>query len=127
MRMTEQEYREWVASRTEKLPVLPKVPRKQRSMNKTEGSFAWQLEAQVREGEITAYRYEALKFRMADHTFYTPDFMVIHNDGSLELIEVKGPHIREDAMIKFKVAREMFPWFKWSLMQKEREGWIKLY
>jgi len=54
-------------------------------------------------GEIVAYWFEAFKFRLADNTFYTPDFFVVMADMTIEFHEVKG-HWEDDARVKIKVA-----------------------
>jgi hypothetical protein len=90
-------------------------------MNKTEAAYADNLEAKKKAGVIIDWKFEALKFRLADRTFYTPDFLVI-NKGNMELIEVKG-FWRDDARVKIKVAREMFPWFVWTAVMVYRGGW----
>jgi hypothetical protein len=77
-------------------------------MNKMEQAYAHHLELLLRSEEIKWFRYEALKFRLADKTFYTPDFIVMAKDGTLEAHEVKG-HWEDDARVKIKVAAEMFP------------------
>ena len=90
-------------------------------MNKTEAAYADNLEAKKKAGVIIDWKFEALKFRLADRTFYTPDFLVI-NENNMELIEVKG-FWRDDARVKIKVAREMFPWFIWTAVKAHRGGW----
>ena len=74
-------------------------------MNKTEMEYAELLK---RTGIIAWYRFEGMKFRLADNTFYTPDFAVMRSDGRLEMHEVKG-FWRDDARIKIKVAAEQYP------------------
>jgi hypothetical protein len=72
------------------------------------------------QGEIQAYRFEPIKLRLADRTFYTPDFMVIRDD-QIEFHEVKG-FWEDDARVKIKVAAEMFPEFLFvAVMYKKRE------
>jgi hypothetical protein len=44
------------------------------TMNKTEAAYAGHLELQRRAGDVEWFKFEALKFRLADNTFYTPDF-----------------------------------------------------
>ena len=46
-------------------------------MNKTESAYAEYLEQQKRQGLILWYRFEGVKLRLADKTFYTPDFAVM--------------------------------------------------
>ena len=51
--------------------------------SRLEGEYADLLWARKKAAEIADYTYEAVKFRLGPRTFYTPDFMVIHNDGSI--------------------------------------------
>lgn len=59
-------------------------------MNKTETAYAQELELRKRYGEIARYWFEGIKLRLADNTFYTPDFAVMLANGQLEMHEVKG-------------------------------------
>lgn len=95
-------------------------------MNKTEAAWAQRLEARKHAGEIVDFKFEALKFRLAKRTWYTPDFMVVLPDRSIELHEVKGGFIREDGLLKFKLARELFPWFRWRMVQRRKTKWETL-
>jgi len=95
-------------------------------MNKTEARYAQRLAGYVAAAQISGYRFEAVKFRLADATFYTPDFMVIYPGGSIEFHEVKGARIWDDAAVKFKVAAEAFPMFGWRLVQWKRGEWLTL-
>ena len=78
------------------------------AMNKTERAYADHLEIAKKAGVILWYRFEGLKLRLADNTFYTPDFAVLARDGVLECHEVKG-FWKDDARVKIKVAAEMYP------------------
>lgn len=79
-----------------------------RAMNKTEQAyFAW-LEGCQRSGHVLWFDFEVLKLRLADNTFYTPDFLVMAHDGVLECHEVKG-FWEDDARVKIKVAASLFP------------------
>ncbi|WP_419692223.1 hypothetical protein ACN262_08455 [Burkholderia gladioli] len=78
------------------------------SMNQTESRYAQHLEQRKHAGEIAWYGFEAWKFRLADNTFYTPDFAVMLADGRLECHEVKG-HWQDDARVKIKVAAYQHP------------------
>lgn len=97
-------------------------------MNKTEAAYAAHLEARRRAGEIAWIKFEGVKLRLADNTFYSPDFAVMCADGVLEMHEVKGSlnYIQEDAKVKIKVAAEMYP-FQFILVapkpKKEGGGW----
>jgi hypothetical protein len=92
-------------------------------MNKTEARYATELETRRQVGDIAWWKFEALKFRLADNTFFSPDFIVMLADGTLEAHEVKGkttkttkagvkydaPFALEDARAKIKIAAELFP------------------
>ena len=94
-------------------------------MNKTEAAYAGLLETRKQLGEVAWYRFEGLKLRLADNTFYTPDFAVMLADGSMECHEVKG-HWVDDARVKIKVAAEQYP-FRFIAVKakpkKEGGGW----
>lgn len=94
-------------------------------MNQTERRYAQRLSIFMMQKVIKNWRYESLKFRLAAKTFYTPDFCVIMPDGIIQLHEVKGPYVRDDARVKFKVAAEQFPEFVWIWAQwkGKDKGW----
>lgn len=77
--------------------------------NKSEAEYEKYLRQRAVAGEVIWYRFEGLKLRLADNTFYTPDFAVMLADGSLEVHEVKG-FWEDDARVKIKVAAEMHPY-----------------
>lgn len=78
-------------------------------MNKTEAEWSAMLEARKLAGEVAYWSFEPIKVRLADLTFYTPDFLVMLSSGELELHEVKGAFVMDDAKLKFKVVAEHFP------------------
>ena len=95
------------------------------TMNKTEAAYASHLEARKQAGEVAWYKFEGLKFRLADNTFYTPDFAVMLAGGMVECHEVKG-HWLDDARIKIKVAASMYPFRFVAVMpvaKKHGGGW----
>lgn len=96
--------------------------RKDREMNKLEAEYATRLEALKGVGQIADYRFECLKLRLADNTFYAPDFMVLKPDGAFEIHEVKG-HWEDDARVKIKVAAELYP-FKFIAARKVKGAWL---
>lgn len=71
--------------------------------------------------------YAALKLRLADRTWYTPDFVVWTDDGA-HVYEVKGswksPH-QEDSRVKLKVAAELYPQFQFfaAVPNRDTGGW----
>ena len=92
-------------------------------MNRTESEYAEHLELLKRIGEIVWYRFEGMKFRLADNTFYTPDFSVMRSDGLLEMHE---GYWMEDAKVKIKVAAEQYPMAFIAVRKKankEGGGW----
>ena len=95
------------------------------AMNKTEASYEDYLKTLLMAGELLWYKFEGLKFRLADNTFYTPDFALMLSDGQMEIHEVKG-FWQDDARVKIKVASEMYP-FKFvavkAVAKKNGGGW----
>ena len=95
------------------------------AMNKTEAAYAQHLEAKKAAGEVAWYKFEAVKLRLADNTFYTPDFAVMLPDGQMEMREVKG-FWADDARVKIKVAADIYP-FKFIAVRakskKDGGGW----
>ena len=82
------------------------------TMNRLEARYAEHLETRRIAGQIAAYWYESMKFRLADKTWYTPDFMVMLADGELQLHETKGGFVREDAIIKLKITSATYWCFR---------------
>jgi hypothetical protein len=78
------------------------------AMNKTEQAYAATLDQRRTAGEVAWFKFEGMKFRLADNTFYTPDFAVMLSDGALEMHEVKG-FWQDDARAKIKIAADMYP------------------
>lgn len=91
-------------------------------MNGLERRYANVLAMLKRIGEIAEYSFEALKFRLADNTWYTPDFVVWLSDGSIQAHEVKG-FWRDDARAKIKIAAEMYPRVRFIALQEPDGGW----
>ena len=77
-------------------------------MNKTEAAYAAALDQRRTAGEVAWFKFEGIKLRLADNTFYTPDFAVMLANGALEMHEVKG-FMQEDANVKIKVAADLYP------------------
>jgi hypothetical protein len=95
------------------------------AMNKTEATYAQHLELQRAAGTVLWYRFEGLKLRLADNTFYTPDFAVMASNGQLECHEVKG-FWTDDARVKIKVAADQYPLTFLAVKakaKKEGGGW----
>ena len=78
------------------------------TMNRLEANYAAWLESQKREGKILWWKFESMKFKLADKCWYSPDFIVMTAEMQLEAHEVKG-FWEDDARVKIKVVAEMFP------------------
>lgn len=91
-------------------------------MNRTEAAYSRRLDRMRAAGEILAWRYEALTFRLGHRCNYTPDFLVVCA-GEVQIHEVKGGFIREDGLIKWKLAAERHPEFRFYLCRLVQNQW----
>lgn len=139
MQMTAQQFRTMHASRKARGRQRP-VPG---TMNRVEQSYSEFLATSKLAGEILWAEFEPIKLRLADRTYYSPDFGVMLPDGQIELHEVKGttkrkdsdgvkqpkPWIEDDAAVKIKVAAEQYWMFVFRLAYFVKgEGWrVKEY
>lgn len=98
-------------------------------MNRTEASYAQHLKERQERGEILAFWFEAIKLKVAENACsYTPDFLVMLPDGTLELHEVKGSMriFTDDAKVKCKVCASTYPFPLFVVFprpKKEGGGW----
>ncbi|MDA8485141.1 DUF1064 domain-containing protein [Pseudomonas resinovorans] len=90
------------------------------AMNKTEAEYDRLLARRLAAGEILWYRFEGVKLRLADKTFYTADFFVMNAANELEVHEVKG-FWTDDARVKTKVAADQYP-FRFLGITKGKRG-----
>ena len=93
--------------------------------NTSDHRYSFELEMLRQEGEIKRWLYESIKFRLADRTWYTPDFVVWMPDGRVRVVEVKG-FLRDDAAVKYKVARETYPEFEWVMIRRVKSSWVEV-
>lgn len=91
-------------------------------LNQTESAYGQHLELRRRAGEVAWYAFEGVKLRLADKTFYTPDFAVMLTNGQMEMHEVKG-FWEDDARVKIKVAASLYP-FQFIGVRKDKGAWI---
>ena len=92
------------------------------AMNKGEAAYAAHLGAQKHAGTVLWYRFEGVKLRLADNTFYTPDFAVLGADAVMECHEVKG-FWQDDARAKIKIAADLYPFrFKALKVRAKKHG-----
>lgn len=99
-----------------------KKPHKLDGMNKTEARYSAELDWAIREGRIRWYIFGRFCLKLAYRTTYTVDFLIQRADGSLQCVEIKGK-LEDDASVKFKLAREMFPQFEWTMLRYECGAW----
>lgn len=109
---------------TQRMQALGRLPAG--VMNKTEEAYAAHLEQLKHAGQVLWYKFEGIKLRLANKTFYTVDFFVMPTSRELEAHEVKG-FWTDDARVKIKVAADMYPVFKFIAIKKESKadggGW----
>jgi hypothetical protein len=111
-------------------------------MNKTEREYSLILEAMKRRGDIIEWRFEGISLswgldpKTQKPMWYTPDFTVFRNEWCDEpaeggypiaIIEVKGPHIYEKDLIRFKGCRADWPQFQFEMHQKKGGEWLRLH
>lgn len=95
------------------------------AMNKTEAAYDQHLAQLQHAGQIQWRRFEGLKLRLADNTFYTADFAVMNADGVMELHEVKG-YWQDDARAKIKIAADQYPFRFFAIKARTKKaggGW----
>lgn len=122
--MTVQEYKALAATIGK---ARGRAPGQTKGMNKTEARYESDiLRPKKLAGEIKTWRYEVLSLRLADNTFYMPNFLVFDPDWMVEIHEVKGGFIREDSWIRIKVAATQYPMFLFVLAQQKsaKAEWI---
>lgn len=96
------------------------------TMNKLESAYAAHLTQLQHAGDVAWYRFEGVKLRLADNTFYTPDFAIMLADGRLQMHETKGGPWADDARVKIKVAASIYPMQFVAVKaraQKDGGGW----
>jgi hypothetical protein len=99
--------------------------------NKTEAEYGRILEAMKQRGEIIRYEFEGLTFRWLDMR-YTPDWIVIYSSADarhhcFKAIEIKGAHIFDRDIVRFKGARALWPEIQFEMHQKKEGSWIRLF
>lgn len=98
-------------------------PKRDGSMNKLETKYAERLEALRQAKQILRWDFEPEKLRLADRTYYTPDFRVLGQDGTVSFHEVKG-RWEDDARVKIKVAAEQHPYIFLAVQWKDKQ-WVE--
>ena len=99
-----------------------------------ERDYATYLDMLLRARMIDRYDQEPESLRLADRTFFLPDFRVILPDGQIEFHECKG-HWEDDARAKFKIAAAQHPYifravtrvkgaWSWETLPKDAPAWL---
>jgi hypothetical protein len=84
---------------------------------------------------LREWRYHPMRFRLADGTWYEPDFLALSRVGSLMtpqdfvFYEVKGSWLSKnarDSRTRLKVAASRYHWFNWyAVTWEKKEGrWL---
>lgn len=97
------------------------------TLNKTEQAYEALLKDWQRCGIVAWFKFEGVKLRLADNTFYTPDFAVMLANGQMEMHEVKG-FWQDDARAKIKIAADLYPFRFLAVRPKPKKdggGWDK--
>lgn len=100
-----------------------RAPHEVGRMNKLETAYAAHLDGELRAGRVLWWGFEVVKLKLAEKTFYAPDFSVLMADGGFELHEVKG-HWEDDARVKWKATAERFWMFAFvAVTRPDCGGW----
>lgn len=94
-----------------------------KGMNKTEARYQEMLEERRVLGTIAHHAYQLLTVRLGDDLRYTPDFVVILPDGVIELHEVKGGFVRDDARVKLLATAAQLPFVCKLAQFTKSDGW----
>ena len=94
-------------------------------MNNTEKLYVARLELRKHIGEVLWYEFEAINLRLGDNLFYKPDFLVMTSDRSLQVHEVKGGYVTDDAIMKIKAASAKFP-FDFYMFKYQKKEWEEI-
>lgn len=96
--------------------------------NKWEFNFAKVLDLQLRAKEIRSWEYAGITFTLAKRQYHRIDFIIGHNDFSVEIAQVKGYHKNMRAGIKgLKWAAQKWPMFTWTIKRWTGTGWDGSY
>jgi hypothetical protein len=80
-----------------------------RGRSKLQAAWAEHLEDERRAGNLRLVLEEPISLRLAERTWYRPDFLVLTEDWGIEIHEVKG-HWEDDSRAKWKIAAELHRW-----------------
>ena len=93
-------------------------------MNATERAYARHLDGLKAAGAIGGWWFEQHTIKLAHRTTYTPDFVVWHAGGLVEIVEIKGFE-EDDAIVKFKAAAAITPWARFTMIKYQSGEWVR--
>lgn len=100
--------------------------RKPGEMNKTETRYSQHLEERVARGEVLRWDFEPERLKVADGSWYCPDFRLLMPDGEIHFHDVKG-FPEPVGRVKIKVCAEQHPMYLFfevrKQLKKDGGGW----
>lgn len=91
-------------------PIAPRATIKKSEFDSKLEEAYWNHLADLQaQGAIHSFSLKPEKLRLADGSYYTPDFRVITNEGFVQFHETKG-FMREAARVRLLVAAELHPY-----------------
>lgn len=92
--------------------------------SKLEAAYDQYLSALKHAGEILEYWYHPLTLKLPGGVRYTPDFMVWHAGGTVQIHECKGwSRNLRDGMTRLTIASGLFPCWGWRLVRRTKGQW----
>lgn len=100
------------------------APRRQPGvMNRYEAAYAEVLTA---DPSVFEWWFEKMRFVIGEKCSLTPDFVIQRTSGALEIHDVKGGFVRDDALVKLKVVASVFPYPVYMAIKRPKRdggGW----
>lgn len=104
--------------------------------SKTEAQYAVYLSHLKLAVEILDYRHHPFTFLLPGGVKYTPDFLIIDEHISngppapfFEIHEIKGSlkmKNARDSVTRFRIARGLFPWWRFKLIELSDGQWRQI-
>jgi len=92
--------------------------------SKWDEAYGYVMVMEKRCGLIKDFGYETMTLKLAKGKYHRPDYTVWHNDGTIELRQIKGYHKNIRASLTaLKWAAQKHPWYLFTLWRKQGSGW----
>jgi hypothetical protein len=101
--------------------VAPRPFSVEAKLNRTEKAWL----AIMRARGYQKIRIQSHTIRLGDACRLTPDFSYVRDDGALVFFEIKGGFIREDSIIKLRIAAREYNEYVFVLAQRKRGTWTE--